>query len=107
MDAYRLAGDDDLAVTYANEVLRKGTTPDGRERSPMRMAEATLTTAVVAAHKGELEEAVTVGLRALESTRKSPRPSRWQPGELDAKFSRRWPTEPAVQQFREAVRSLR
>jgi hypothetical protein len=36
MDAYRLAGDDDLAVEHAREVLRKGAAPDGSERSPMR-----------------------------------------------------------------------
>jgi hypothetical protein len=36
MDAYRLAGDDALAVPYAHEILRSGTRPDGSEIAPSR-----------------------------------------------------------------------
>jgi hypothetical protein len=106
MDAYRLARDDDQAAAHAAEVLRKGTAPDGRERSPMRMAEARLTIAVVAAHKGEMEEAVSLGLEALEPGRKSLPSLLMVASELDAELSRRWLDELAVEQFRDAVRSI-
>jgi hypothetical protein len=56
MDAYRLAGDDELAAQHARNVIEKGTGPGGIERSPMRMAEARLALGVVAARKGDLEQ---------------------------------------------------
>lgn len=34
MDAYTIAGDDDLAEEHAAEVIRVGTRPDGSERWP-------------------------------------------------------------------------
>jgi hypothetical protein len=43
MDCYRALGQDDLAWTSAETVLRAGVAPDGRALSPMRMAEAELT----------------------------------------------------------------
>lgn len=57
MDAYRPAGDDPLAVAYAQKVLRSGTRPDGSEIAPMRMAEVRLTLAVAAARQDDLEQA--------------------------------------------------
>jgi transcriptional regulator with XRE-family HTH domain len=106
MDAYRFAGDDDQAVVHAAEVLRKGIGPDGSERSPMRVAEARLTVAVVAARKGEMEQAIAIGLAALQSSRKSLPSLLMVAGELDAELSRRWPAENAVEEFRDAVRTL-
>jgi hypothetical protein len=106
MDAYRLAGDDELAAEYAHEVLRKGTAPDGSERSPMRMAEARLTVAVAASRNGDLEQAVGTGLAALTNSRKSLPSLLMVAGELDAELSRRWPDETAVEDFREAVRRV-
>jgi transcriptional regulator with XRE-family HTH domain len=107
MDAYRLAGDDDLAVEYAHEVLRKGHAPDGTERSPMRMAEARLTAAVVACRKGRMDEALAVGLAALRGPRRSLPSLLMVAGELDAELSRRWPAEDQIETFREAVRTMR
>lgn len=43
MDCYRLVGEDKLARTLAEEVLRAGTDFDGIERSPMRNAETRVT----------------------------------------------------------------
>jgi transcriptional regulator with XRE-family HTH domain len=106
MDAYRLAGDDDLALEYATEVLRKGTAHDGTDRSPMRMAEARLTAAVVSSRKGDVEEAVATGMQALRGPRKSLPSLLMLAGELDAELSRRYPEEPVIEQFREAVRSI-
>ena len=106
MDAYRLAGDDDQAAEHAAEVLRKGTAPDERERSPMRMAEARLTTAVVAARKGELEEAVSRGLDALQASRKSLPSLLMVAGELDAELLAPLAERTAIEDFREAVRAI-
>jgi transcriptional regulator with XRE-family HTH domain len=107
MDAYRLAGDDDLAFDYANEILRKGTAPDGTERSPMRMAEARLTSAVVACRKGYMDHALSIGLAALQAPRKSLPSLLMVAGELDAELTNRWPDVDAVEDFREAVRTMR
>ncbi|MFF4356193.1 multiprotein-bridging factor 1 family protein [Streptomyces sp. NPDC001604] len=71
MDCYRLLGEDALAETLANEVIRVGTDFDGTEKSPMRMAEARITLGVVAARQGDLEQAVDYGEWALKGERKS------------------------------------
>ncbi|WP_372407766.1 XRE family transcriptional regulator [Streptomyces luteireticuli] len=71
MDCYRLAGEDKLARTLAEEVLRAGTDFDGTERRPMRNAEARVTLGVAAARAGELEEALILGERALQGNRQS------------------------------------
>ena len=71
MDCYRILGEDRLAEAYAQEIIGAGTGPDGRERSPMRNAEAWVTLGVVAAHDGDLERAVDHGLRALSTPRRS------------------------------------
>lgn len=71
MDCYRRLGEDRLAETFAEVVLRSGTDFDGTERSPMRNAEARMTLGVVAARRGDLEEAVSRGTQALSGTRQS------------------------------------
>ncbi|MFF4821199.1 XRE family transcriptional regulator [Kitasatospora sp. NPDC001309] len=71
MDAYRMLGENRLAQTLAEEVIRASTDYDGTERSPMRIAEARLTLGVVAAREGDLEGAVNYGEWALRSERQS------------------------------------
>jgi hypothetical protein len=71
MDCYRVLGEDRLAAGYAREVLRGGTDPDGRDRSPMRSAEAHITLGVVAARSRDVETAVHEGKLALSGERKS------------------------------------
>ncbi|SBW29026.1 hypothetical protein FDG2_6339 [Candidatus Protofrankia californiensis] len=71
MDCYRLLKEDRLAESYARQVIEAGTEFDGRERSPMRNAEARITLGVVAARQGDAELAVSYGERALEGERKS------------------------------------
>lgn len=71
MDCYRLLGEDRLAATYADEVLRIGSDFDGRELSPMRNAEARITRGVVAARAGDLDSAVHEGQLAIAGNRKS------------------------------------
>jgi len=105
MDAYRLAGDDDLAAGYARTVLAWGAAPDG-ERAPMRMAEARLTLAAVAARAGDLEQAVTTGMAALGAARKSLPSLLMVAGELDVELHRRYPGEAAADEFRVALREI-
>ncbi|MFC0527233.1 helix-turn-helix domain-containing protein [Phytohabitans kaempferiae] len=107
MDASRLAGDNENAGRYAAEVIAGGTTPDGTARWPMRLAEARLTLAVVAARAGELEQAVNYGIQALDVPRRSLPSLMMVAGELDVELQRRYPDEAATEAFREALRAIR
>ncbi|MEC4016652.1 helix-turn-helix transcriptional regulator [Streptomyces sp. H27-D2] len=103
MDAYRMLGDDERAAVHAHEVVRLGTAPDGTEISPMRVAEARLTLGVTAARSGELEEAVAIGARALETSRRSLPSLLLVAGELTAELDRRYPREAVARQFQAQV----
>ena len=107
MDAYRMAGDDVLAEEYARLVLANSVGPDGTEYAPMRIAEARLTLGVVAARRGDLEQATTLGRSALRGTRKSLPSLLMVAGELDVELDRRYPNEPATTEFRDALRLVR
>jgi hypothetical protein len=71
MDCYRVLGEDRLAETYAQEVIRGGTPRDGVPGAPMRVAEARITLGVVAARSGDLDLALSEGSAALEAARRS------------------------------------
>jgi hypothetical protein len=71
MDCYRRLGEDRLAATLADEVIRAGTEYDGTESSPMRIAEARITLGVAAARQGDLDGAVHYGEWALKGERQS------------------------------------
>ena len=105
MDAYRLAQDDELAAHHARTVLTLGAGPDG-EKAPMRMAEARLTLAAVAARAGDLEQAASTGMEALSSGRKSLPSLLMVAGELDVELHRRFPGESAADDFRQALREV-
>ncbi|MFI6814729.1 helix-turn-helix domain-containing protein [Nonomuraea sp. NPDC050328] len=107
MDAYRLAGEDSLAVMHANEVIANAVAPDGSVRAPMRMAEAKLTLGVAAARSGNLEEAIILGREAMVDGRKSLPSLLMVAGELDAVLEQRFPDEAETTEFRELLRSLR
>jgi transcriptional regulator with XRE-family HTH domain len=105
MDAYRLAQDDELAAHHARTVLTLGAGPDG-EKAPMRMAEARLTLAAVAARAGDLEQAASTGMEALSGGRKSLPSLLMVAGELDVELHRRFPGENAADHFRQALREI-
>lgn len=107
MDACRVAGDNTNAAIHARQVLATGTGADGNDRWPMRMAEARLTLAVLAARDGELEQAVAQGVSALDVPRRSLPSLLMVAGELDGELQRRYPEETATETFREALRSVR
>ncbi|MGL4340321.1 MAG: hypothetical protein ACRCSP_07870 [Rhodoglobus sp.] len=88
MDAYRNIGNNTLAQTYAEEVLRLGSSDIGGERSPMRNAEARITLGVVAAREGDLDEALTLGHQALAGARRSLPSLLMVGGELAREFAR-------------------
>ncbi|MFE9599246.1 hypothetical protein [Streptomyces hokutonensis] len=99
MDCYRLVGEDKLARTLAEKALRVSTDFDGRERSPMRNAEARVTLGVTAAREGDLEQALLTGQPALEEDRQSV-PSRIMTSrELAAEMKHRYASEPTAQDY--------
>ncbi|MFJ4950274.1 hypothetical protein [Streptomyces sp. NPDC088760] len=106
MDCYRLVGEDKLARTLAEEVLRAGTDFDGTERSPMRNAEAPVPLGVTAARVGDLEQALTMGARALEGDRQSVPSLIMTSRELAAEMRRRYAAEPAAQDYLNRLHSL-
>lgn len=106
MDCYRLVGEDRLARTLANEVLRAGTDFDGTERSPMRNAEARVTLGVTAAREGDLEQALIHGERALQGERQSVPSLIMTSRELAAVMRQRYNTEPAAQDYLNHLQDL-
>jgi len=74
MDTYRIVGEDELAGRNAEEIIQRSTSPDGLVVAPMRKAEAELTLGVIAARRGDVDEASSLGIRALQGDRRS-RPS--------------------------------
>ncbi|MET8100695.1 XRE family transcriptional regulator [Streptomyces sp. NPDC005236] len=106
MDCYRLVGENKLARTLAEEVLRAGTDFDGRERSPMRNAEARVTLGVTAARDGDLEQALTMGERALEGDRQSVPSLIMTSRELAAEMRRRYSSEPEALDYLARLHSL-
>lgn len=71
MDCYRILGEDRMAETLAEEVIRAGTDFNGEETKPMRNAEARITLGVTAARQGDLDSAINYGELALAGDRKS------------------------------------
>ncbi|MEU0738671.1 XRE family transcriptional regulator [Streptomyces sp. NPDC006134] len=106
MDCHRLVGDDKIARMLAEEVLRAGTDRDGTERSPMRNAEARVTLGVTAAREGDLEQALTMGERALAGERRSVPSLIMTSRELAAEIRSRYAAEPAAQDYLDRLRSL-
>jgi hypothetical protein len=99
MDCYRTLGVDSMAETFAEGVIQVNTDFDGRERAPMRMAEARITLGVASARKGDLEGAIAQGTHALTGERKSipslPMVSR----DLTKVLKNQYPTEPQTLEY--------
>ncbi|WP_405165150.1 XRE family transcriptional regulator [Nocardia sp. NBC_01499] len=106
MDCCRVAGEDRLAETYANEVIRNSTRADGTLRNPMRVSEAHLTLAVVAVRNRDLELAVDEGLRAFAGKRRSLPSLMWIAGETAREIIARYPGDPRARVYLDQLRSL-
>lgn len=91
MDAYRTLGaaTGQLADAMADTVIATSTSPDGRIISPMRLAEAQLTKAVLAARSGATDTAVTLAETALGHGRRSTPSLRLVAGEVALELEQR------------------
>ncbi|MBF6463584.1 XRE family transcriptional regulator [Nocardia beijingensis] len=106
MDCCRVAGEDRLAETYAREVIRNATRPDGTVRNPMRVSEAHLTLAVVAVRDRDLELAVSEGKRAFAGSRRSLPSLMWIAGEVAREIIERFPGDPRTRAYLDQMRAL-
>ncbi|HET8659379.1 MAG TPA: XRE family transcriptional regulator [Micromonosporaceae bacterium] len=106
MDCYRLVEEDNLAETYALEVIRSSVDPDGTVRKPMRVAEAHVTLGVVAARRGALEAALAAGRAALSEGRRSLPSLAMHTSELATVLREHFPGEPAVGEYLDELRAL-
>ena len=106
MDCYRRSGDDNMATLHAQEVIRKSTAPDGSLRSPMRVAEAHTTLAVVSAREGDLDVAVDAGNAALDIPRQSVPSLLMVTSDLVTELRTRYDAEPGTAGYLERINSL-
>jgi tetratricopeptide (TPR) repeat protein len=105
MDCYRVVGENGLADAAAQEVITSWTDFDGTVRKPMRVAEAEITLGVLAARRGELEQAVDYGRRVLGGERRSLPSLRMVSSELAQALSARFGQEPVAADYLEELRS--
>jgi hypothetical protein len=106
MDCYRVLGEDRLAQTLAEEVIRASTGFDGTERSPMRMAEARLTLGVIAGRGGDIDAALAYGRQAFHANRQSVPHLIMVGEELRRVLEARYPGDPDVAEFSRNLRNL-
>lgn len=106
MDCYRHVGEDRLAATYANEVIRSGTTPEGIVKKPMRVAEAHITLGVIAARERDIEAALAEGRAALTADRKSLPSLVMHSRELAEELNRQFPDDRRVTDYTDELRLL-
>lgn len=107
MDCYRHAGNDRLARTLADEVIRGATDFNGFERAPMRIAEARITLGVAAAREGDLEGAVSYGRQAISGERKSLPSLAMVSQDLATVLSERFSGEAEAQEYLDQLRDIR
>ena len=106
MDCYRMLADDKMAENLANEVIQASTDFDGKERAPMRLAEARITLGVVAARQGDLDEAISQGDRALTGQRKSLPSLLMASRDLTRVLNDRYPAEADTKQYLDQLHAL-
>jgi Tfp pilus assembly protein PilF len=107
MDCYRRLGEDRLAEVYAHEVIQVATDVDGRERLPMRIAEANVTLGVAAARQGDLEQALSHGRRALRGHRQSLPSLLMVTQDLDDVLRKRYGAESEARDYLDELQALR
>jgi hypothetical protein len=106
MDCYRTVGDNKMAENLAGEVIQASTDFDGRERAPMRLAEARITLGVVRAREGDLDAAVGQGMRALKGERKSLPSLLMVSRDLTKVLKERYSAETETQNYLEQIATL-
>lgn len=98
---YAVLGDNDRAEEHALEVITRHTRPDGTSNAPMRVAQARIDLGIVAARRGDLDEAVSHGESALEFDRRSLVDLVSRTGELDRIIQDRYRGERLARDFHE------
>lgn len=106
MDCYRILADDKMAENLADEVIQTSTDFDGKERAPMRLAEARVTLGVVRAREGNLDEAVNLGRRALNGDRKSVPSLLMVSRDLTKILNERYPAETETRDYLDQLAAL-
>ena len=106
MDCYRMLAEDKMAENLADEVIRASTDFDGTERAPMRLAEARITLGVVAARRGDIEEAVHHGKQALNGRRKSLPSLLMVSRDLTRVLRERYPSERIAQSYLQELNAI-
>lgn len=71
MDCYRGLGEDAMASSIAESVIRSSVGVQGRALAPMRIAEAALTQATVQIRSGDLDGGMARAAQALDGSRRS------------------------------------
>ena len=107
MDCYRLLADDQMTEHLANEVIQASTDFDGKERAPMRLAEARVTLGVVAARGGDVNSAVEQSERALSGERSRCRSLLMTSRELSQALTKRYPSAASTREYLDHLRVLR
>lgn len=98
---YTMLGDNDRAEEHADEVIAHHARPDGTSNAPMRTAQARIDLGVVAARRGDLDQAVAYGESAFEFDRKSLSDLVSRAADLDRVLQRRYPGEQLARTFHE------
>jgi tetratricopeptide (TPR) repeat protein len=98
---YVLLGDDDRAEEHALEVIAHHTRPDGTTNAPMRSAAAKMDLGIIAARRGDLDQAVAYGHNAFEYERQSLTSLVSRSADLDTILQHRYRGEQLARDFHE------
>jgi tetratricopeptide (TPR) repeat protein len=96
---YTTLGDDNRAEEHAQEVIAKHVRPDGTSNAPMRTAQTRIDLAIVAARRGDLDQAVAYGEGAFEFERKSLSDLISRAADLDRLLMQRYRSEQITREF--------
>jgi hypothetical protein len=106
MDCYRALANNKMAENLADEVIQASTDFDGRERAPMRLAEARITLGVIRAREGDLEGTVDQGQRALTGERRSLPSLLMVTRDLTKVLNDQYPAETQTQNYLDQITAL-
>ncbi len=100
---YTWLGDNERGEEHANEIISQHTLPDGTSDAPMRLADARIDLGVVAARRGDLDQAVVQGNAALDFERQSLTDLVAHASDLDQVLQNQHPGEQLAQDFHERL----
>lgn len=98
---YVWLGDNDRAEEHAREVITQHVRPDGSTNAPMRVAQSRINLGIVAARRGNLDEAVSYGNSAFAYERRSLTALTSSSADLDAILQQYYRDEQLARDFHE------